>query len=266
MVVDDTTLANLAAMKDTETSADEAPSIFLSFPKLRYGNSVILTDFSLKLEAGKTTCLLGPSGVGKTTILKSIAGLLPLDEGAFVTADDEKPLKGRISYMPQNDLLLPWATALENMSVSSQLKGSVFPKSEALNLLNQVGLKDKVYEKPGKLSGGMRQRLSLARTLLEEAPVLLADEPFSALDAITRHRLQSLFSELTRNKTVLMVTHDPMEASRLGDYVYVLGGEPVELSQIESLPGYPPRNINDPELLTPQSKILSLLGMTEEQA
>ena len=175
------------------------------------------------LPAGQWTCVLGRSGVGKSTLLRVIADL-PC-AGQFdgqVAASDDAVLADRISFMAQSDLLLPWLSVLENTVLGARLRGEQPDMQKAEGLLDRVGLVGHRLKKPGALSGGMRQRTALARTLMEDRPIALLDEPFSALDASTRADMQELAAEVLAEKTVLLVTHDPAEAVRLGDQIIVL--------------------------------------------
>ncbi len=242
------------------------PAIHLKDAALSFGGRVVFRDLSLTVPAGRTTCLLGPSGVGKTSLLRLIAGLAKSD-GA-VSADDAQPVAGRIAWMGQQDLLLPWATALDNILLGVRLRGGRADhddRDRALSLLEAVGLADRAGSRPDALSGGMRQRVALARTLFEDRPVVLMDEPFSALDAITRLRLQDLAAGLLAGRTVLMVTHDPMEALRLGHQVLVLSGHPAALSDPILPPGPVPRPPDDPELLSLQGQLLARLRGDEAE-
>jgi putative hydroxymethylpyrimidine transport system ATP-binding protein len=199
--------------------------------RLGYRGEALFDDLSVDLEGGAWTCLLGPSGIGKSSLLRLIAGL----EGAegVVRCEDGRPLAGRFAYMAQQDLLLPWLTALDNVLLGHRLRGirDGAARARGRALLRRVGLARRESDRPARLSGGMRQRVALARTLMEDRPVVLMDEPFSALDAITRYRLQELAAELLHGRTILLVTHDPMEALRLGHRIHVMSGRPARLDE-----------------------------------
>ena len=233
-------------------------------PALRFTGDAVLegrplfSALDLTLQAGRWPCLLGVSGVGKTTILRMIAGL---DTGAVlqgtITAEDGAPLDGRVAYMAQSDLLLPWATVRENVALGARLRGETVDWARAEALIAEVGLQAHAGKKPHALSGGQRQRVALARTLMEDRAVILLDEPFSALDARTRAEMQELAYRLLAGRTVLLVTHDPGEAARLADRIVVMteaGTTPVEPPS-----GAAPRAVDDPDYLMAQGRLLTLL-------
>ena len=240
----------------------------LSNATLRYRDSerATLSGLSLNLSAGKWTVLLGRSGCGKTTVLRYLAGLLGDKvewQGTLVTSD-ELPLTDRIAYMAQQDLLLPWLSVIDNVCLSHRFQNTTNKhlnaeqKNQAFELLASVGLADYADTMPDQLSGGMRQRVALARTLMQDKPVVLMDEPFSALDAVTRHKLQSLACELLRDKTVVLITHDPQEAVRLADNLYVLQGTPASAHSL-SVPHTSTPRVLDGECAELQQAILDQL-------
>ncbi|MFA0054908.1 ABC transporter ATP-binding protein [Vibrio echinoideorum] len=238
----------------------------LSNASLRYNDSehATLSGLSLSLSAGKWTVLLGRSGCGKTTVLRYLAGLLDNKvewQGTLATSD-ELPLTDRIAYMAQQDLLLPWLSVIDNVCLSHCFQNSASDKAlqtnQALELLTAVGLADHASTMPDQLSGGMRQRVALARTLMQDKPVVLMDEPFSALDAVTRHKLQSLACELLKGKTVVLITHDPQEAVRLADNLYVLQGTPANAQSL-SVPNTATPRVLDGECAELQQAILDQL-------
>jgi putative hydroxymethylpyrimidine transport system ATP-binding protein len=177
----------------------------------------------ITVPAGQWSCLLGRSGVGKSTLLRVIADLpCAGDFDGQVTACDGESVSGRVSFMAQSDLLLPWLSVLDNTVIGARLRGERPDMQKAQNLLARVGLGDHMDKRPSALSGGMRQRAALARTLMEDRPIALLDEPFSALDASTRADMQELAAECLVGKTVVLVTHDPAEAVRLAHQIIVL--------------------------------------------
>lgn len=184
---------------------------------------MLLGPVAMTAGAGRWTCLLGPSGTGKSTLLHCFAGLageLSLDGQAV--AEDGRPLQGRVALMAQSDGLLPWLTVEQNVTLGARLRRMRADRQRARALLARVGLEDLTGRKPHALSGGQRQRAALARTLYEDRPVVLLDEPFSALDVATRARMQDLAAAELGGRTVLHVTHDPAEAARLGERILVL--------------------------------------------
>ena len=224
--------------------APVAPGVRVRGAHLAFAGTRLFDRLDLDLAGGEITCLLGPSGVGKTSLLRLIAGLADA-AGGEVTDDGGQPLTGRIAYMAQQDLLLPWLSARANVLLGPRLRGEAITRAmraRADDLLNRVGLAEAADARPGALSGGMRQRVALARTLMEDRPVVLMDEPFAGLDAITRYELQALAAELLDRRTVLLVTHDPLEALRLGHRIRVLAGRPARLDDsVAAPPGAPPR-------------------------
>ncbi len=232
---------------------------------LAYSGERLFHELDFTLPAGQWTCLLGPSGVGKSSLLRLIAGLEPLQQGT-VSCSDGAPLAGRLAWMSQRDNLLPWLSALDNVMLGARLRGQPPNRAKATELLAQVGLERQMAQRPATLSGGERQRVALARTLMEDRAVVLMDEPFSALDAITRARLQELAATLLRHRTVLLVTHDPLEALRLGERIHVMAGHPARIEAPIHPPGQPPRELDDAELLTRQGELLARLAHAQDLA
>ena len=190
-----------------------------------------ITDISLDVDLGEFVVIVGPSGCGKSTLLNIVAGLIEPDTGTVALQGDvEADRIGRAAYMHQLDLLLPWRNVLSNAVLGLEIAG--VPKQEAeskaADLADRFGIADFLDAFPATLSGGMRQRVALLRAVLPERDVLLLDEPFKALDAITRAELQRWLSDVLdrTNRATIMVTHDVEEALMLGDRVLVMSPRP----------------------------------------
>jgi putative hydroxymethylpyrimidine transport system ATP-binding protein len=214
----------------------------------------------LLLEVGcaQWTCLLGPSGIGKSTLLRLCAGLPT--HGRFagsITTSDGEPIAGRISYMAQSDLLFPWLDVRQNVLLGQRLRREPASVNRADDLIHQVGLRQHAHKRPHQLSGGMRQRVALARTLMEDKPVVLLDEPFSALDFRTRSEMQDLAFNSLSGKTVLLVTHDPAEAIRLSHQLYVMSEQ--GMLSYDTPETIPVRALDHPTTLEAQARLLSVL-------
>ena len=213
------------------------------------GGRAIFGPLGLTAPAGEWTCLLGPSGVGKSTVLRLLAGL---GDGILfageATADDGAPLSGRVALMAQTDLLMPWLDVTANVTLGARLRGE---------RAHRVGLSDHAAKRPDALSGGQRQRVALARTLMEDRPVVLLDEPFSALDARSRALMQDLSAELLAGRTVLHVTHDTAEAARLGQHVLLMRGGGI--TSVSPPSGPIPRRYDAPPTLDFQGRLLRML-------
>ncbi|AIQ56388.1 MULTISPECIES: ABC transporter ATP-binding protein [Paenibacillus] len=198
----------------------------------RDGQEIIaMQETNLSIEQGRFVSIIGPSGCGKSTLFNIIAGLIPPSTGR-VLADGEDIVgkTGYVGYMLQKDMLLPWRTILDNIILGMEIRG--VPRKEAVAraqpLMDRYGLKGFGGHYPAELSGGMRQRAALLRTLLYDRDIILLDEPFGALDAQTRLTMQNWLLEIWEDfrKTVLFVTHDIDEAIYLSDDIYVFSGRP----------------------------------------
>ncbi len=217
----------------------------------------VLSGIDLTVESGEFVSLIGPSGCGKSTLLNIIAGLDRPDSGSVeldgesdeVTSENRPSSRlGRIGYMQQKDLLLPWRTVLDNAALGLELNGMPLrqARQRALELTGLFGLKGFEYQYPLALSGGMRQRAAFLRTMLLNQEVVLLDEPFGALDALTRVQMQEWLMDLwgALGKTIILITHDVDEAILLSDRVYVLTARPARVGMVMDV-GLPrPRDSN----------------------
>jgi putative hydroxymethylpyrimidine transport system ATP-binding protein len=241
--------------------SETAPEIEIEGLSFGYDGSLLFDNFSFSIAAGQWTCLLGPSGCGKSTLLRLISGSLTEGVDGRILFDKQLRKRGQVAWMAQKDLLLPWLPVLQNVLLGARLRGTLSEdcRRRALALIDAVGLAHQAETLPDALSGGMRQRIALLRTLMEARSVILMDEPFSALDAITRLKLQSLAARLVKGATVLLVTHDPWEALRLGHRIYIMKERPVRLSGAFQPPGAPPRTPDREEMASMYTRLLDQL-------
>lgn len=200
-----------------------------------------LSDISLEVEEGEFISFLGPSGCGKTTLLSIIAGLFQPTEGTILLENQSvNKSKKKIGYMLQQDYLFPWKTIEENILLGLKIFGieDSTRKEYAFSLLEEMGLKGYEKQYPKQLSGGMRQRVALVRTLVTEPKLLMLDEPFSALDYQTKLRLEDLVSETLKSfgKTAILVTHDIGEAIAMSDRIYLFSASPGQIHKSFEVP------------------------------
>jgi len=259
--------ATLRTWPSTAEEEVNIPSITIKNASLAYAKRYVFKDINLQLPAGRWIGLLGSSGIGKSSLLRLISNLSSSDQcfQGNIVADNGIAVSLQTAYMAQTDLLLPWLNVLNNTLLSLKLR--TFSKQEqlqkkelALHLLAGVGLKEALSFYPHQLSGGMRQRVALVRTLLEDKPIVLMDEPFSALDAISRYKLQELAAKLLHGKTVLFVTHDPLEALRLANDIYILQGKPAHLKLIATFETPIPRSYTDKSVMDLQATLFEHLA------
>ncbi|MCX7788587.1 MAG: ABC transporter ATP-binding protein [Spirochaetes bacterium] len=206
-----------------------------------------LRDFSLEVQEGEFLCIVGPSGCGKSSFLRILAGLLPASSGTIEIQPGEDPGKPLTSMVFQEYAVFPWKTVLENVGFGLQMRG--VPKAERLTIaqswIERVGLSKFIHAYPHQLSGGMKQRVGIARALASDPEILLMDEPLGALDAQTRTLLQEEILRIweERRKTVVYVTHSIEEAVLLGDRVVLMTAHPGTQKAVFPIPLPRPRDL-----------------------
>ncbi|HOW39154.1 MAG TPA: ABC transporter ATP-binding protein [Bacteroidales bacterium] len=225
----------------------------------KYNDIRIFTDFSMEINPGLITCILGPSGCGKTTLLNIIGGITSADSGELTG------FEGRgMSYIFQDPRLLPWKTVRGN--IEFVISGDISPaerKEHSDRLLRSVGLRDFAGYYPSQLSGGMRQRVSIARAFACSSDIILMDEPLKGLDITLKQNIIKWFSGIwaSDKRTVIFVTHDIDEAIMLGDEIIVLSGLPAQITAHEKISRIPgSQNNNNPQLFRTRQVIINALG------
>ncbi|MGO9754513.1 MAG: ABC transporter ATP-binding protein [Solirubrobacteraceae bacterium] len=223
----------------------------------RRGDVHALEGVSLQVRAGEIVAIVGPSGCGKTTLLELICGLQSPDHGTVRSAP--------AALMPQRDLLLPWLSAIDNAGLALRAHGlpRAPARAAAAPYFEPFGLSGCEQARPAELSGGMRQRVSFLRSLLAGKPVLALDEPFAALDAITRAEMQVWLSQTlaTQARTVVLVTHDVEEAVLLSDRVVVMSPRPGRILADIEIELSRPRTRTDPDVVAVRARALQALGV-----
>jgi NitT/TauT family transport system ATP-binding protein len=225
-----------------------------------FGATEVLKDFSLDVEAGEFVAIVGPSGCGKTTLLNLLAGFDKPTSGRVTS-------KGQMRMVYQQDGLFPWRTVAENIEMGlRQVNDKEKRERELRELLQLIRLEGFENNYPHQLSGGMRQRAELARALAGDTDTLLLDEPFSALDYLTRLRLRRELARMLkkRPRTVVLVTHDIEEAAQLADRVVVLSERPARIRCELRIEAERPRDPTQPEVIAAMHRILTELGLEHD--
>jgi ABC-type nitrate/sulfonate/bicarbonate transport system ATPase subunit len=257
-----------------EPAAKSAPILELRAVTKSFGQVTALAGLEASVAKGEFVTVVGPSGCGKSTLFNIVAGLEEPDAGGILRFEGNSchaaDLLGRVSFMPQRDLLLPWRNVVDNAILALDVEGvpRAQARAKALKMLPEFGLAGFEQQYPYQLSGGMRQRVALMRSFLFERDLMLLDEPFGALDALTRAMMQRWLLDVWQKyrRTILFITHDVDEAIFLGDRVLVMTARPgsVKLEQVVDLPR--PRR---PEIVTAPEFIRlkrTLLDAIEEES
>jgi len=253
------------------TGRVDVTGVTITYGGARGGHNIALARTDLVIEAGSFISLIGPSGCGKSSLLNAVGGFVRPSEGSITV--DGRPVTGpnpEVGVIFQQYALFPWFTALANVEFA--LKRFGLPRAElrerATAALREVGLEQHAMKFPGQLSGGMKQRVAVARTLASRPKVLLMDEPFGALDAQTRHSMHEILMRIwERHKTtVIFVTHDVDEALLLSDKVYVMSTGPGRIVRSLDVNAPRPRSVDkiDPETLAHRVTVLNLLKHADE--
>jgi NitT/TauT family transport system ATP-binding protein len=235
------------------------------YPTASGGTVTALKDINFQTHRREFVCVIGPSGCGKSTLIRILAGLEPLSSGT-VSLDGKNvngpgPDRGMVF---QGYTLFPWLTVKQNVMFGLKIKGVAYPESEAMQWIDLVGLTRFADAYPDTLSGGMKQRVAIARTLANQPRILLMDEPFGALDAQTRSKMQSYLLQIWHNIdiTVLFITHDLDEAIYLADRILVLKANPGEVMELIEVPVPRPRHLDQlisPEFLATRKRLDQLI-------
>jgi NitT/TauT family transport system ATP-binding protein len=243
----------------------EVKDLCKHYPTAQGGTITALKDVNFQTHRREFVCVIGPSGCGKSTLIRILAGLEPLSSGT-VSLDGKNvngpgPDRGMVF---QGYTLFPWLTVKQNVMFGLKIKGVAYPESEAMQWIDLVGLTRFADAYPDTLSGGMKQRVAIARTLANQPRILLMDEPFGALDAQTRSKMQSYLLQIWHNIdiTVLFITHDLDEAIYLADRILVLKANPGEVMELIEVPVPRPRHLDQlisPEFLATRKRLDQLI-------
>ena len=229
---------------------------------VRFGDRAVLDGVSLDARPGELVSIVGPSGCGKSTLFNALAGLVEPAAGS-VLVDGSPATASTFAYMPQKDLLFPWRTVLDNAALGLEVAGlgKRAARERAAPLFEPFGLEGYEKSRPSELSGGMRQRAALLRTVVQDRDVLLLDEPFGALDSLTRTGMQEWLEEVRSRYgwTVLLITHDIREAVFLSDRVVVLGPRPARVRAVVEIDLPRPRELASPAAAAREAELLALL-------
>ncbi|GHC71119.1 ABC transporter ATP-binding protein [Limoniibacter endophyticus] len=265
-----TKVAATAKLEAAEPIAEGKPLIELRNVSKTFGSVKALNDLEVAIQPGELVTVVGPSGCGKSTLFNILAGLEEPDPGNILRLKGKSSiasdLLGQVSFMPQRDLLLPWRNVIDNAILALEIEGMSRSEArkQAMSMLPEFGLAGFEKQHPNQLSGGMRQRVALMRTFLFKRDLMLLDEPFGALDALTRTMMQRWLLDVWQKhkRTVLFITHDVDEAIFLGDRVLVMTARPgkVKLEQVVDLPRpRKPDIVTSPEFIALKKTLLDAI-------
>jgi len=252
----------------------DQPKLVIEDLECRFGDTQALTSTSLDVQAGEFIAIVGPSGCGKSTLMNIVAGMQkPTGGRVLVDGTDVTGATGHVGYMFQKDLLVPWRTVTGNIVLGAALTGRATraDRAQARELAGRYGLGDFVDHFPHALSGGMRQRVALMRTLAFDRDILLLDEPFGALDSQTRFEMQQWLLQVWTDsaRTVLFITHDVDEAVFLADRVVVMSARPGRISAVHDVRLPRPRvldTVTSPEFTELKRSVLADLYASRRAA
>ena len=231
------------------------------------GQLPVIRGVDMHAETGELISIIGPSGCGKSTLFKLIAGLeMPTHGDIMVDGTEATGNPEKFAYMPQKDLLFPWRTVLDNTTLGLEVQGlsRKAARAKARPLFEKFGIEGFEDSYPWQLSGGMRQRAALLRTVVQDRPILLLDEPFGALDSLTRVEMQEWLTSVWEQYrwTVVLITHDIREAIFLSDRVYALTARPARVREVYEVPLARPRSLDlvtDPRFVHLEAKLLATM-------
>lgn len=237
--------------------------------RFAFDHKIVFNNFNLSIRPQKITGILGESGCGKSTLLRIIARLDSIrpmlnrcDNKITIKLYNNIPIEHQLAYVSQSDLLLPWISILDNLIIGFKLRNTNkknlnLQKNKALALLKELNLEYTANQLPEQLSQGMKQRIAIIRAVIEDQPIVLMDEPFSSLDTITRLQLQNFTLKLMKQKTVVLVTHDPLEALRMCDVIHVINGKTKNIALTIEMGSEAPRDVNNVELQQRHHQLLT---------
>ncbi len=262
-MIDGTTVST--SPEDASSTVICVRELWMNFPGKRYEDVIhVLEDVRLDVRRGEFVCIVGPSGCGKSTLLNIVGGFLKQTRGTVLVegAAVDGPVSSRV-FVFQDNGIFPWLTVRENVGFGLLSKSAAQRARQVEHYIEMVGLTgfEKAY--PRQLSGGMRQRVELARALAAEADVLFMDEPFGALDFITRLKMRQDLIRIwqAEGKTILFVTHDIEEAVQLGDRVLVMGKRPSTIIKDVTVALPRPRDLDSPDYLSIRDQIFRVMGL-----